>query len=85
MGLTAKLPFCLPKIFVDIVSDKPSFMWTNVPGLKKRLVYNGSTQTGIFVYLPNIGYLPNGISMVTCGDLVGLAVFAEETSGMQHP
>ena len=60
-------------------------MWTNAPGLKRRLVFTGVKQTGIFVYLPNIGVLPNGISMITSGDLVGMAVFVEKTAGMQHP
>lgn len=82
MGLTASMPFCLPKFLVDLISDKPSFMWTNVPGLKQAIKLDGQTATGIFCYLPSIGYLPNGISMITCGDLVGLAVFVEETSGM---
>lgn len=85
MGFAAIMPFCVPKLLINIVSDKPSFMWTNVPGLKKRFKICGVDQTGIFVYLPNIGYLPNGISMVTSGDLIGFAVFVEETSGMQHP
>ena len=82
MGLGVLLPFNLPRLSTHYLSNIPSFMFSNVPGLRKRLVYCGAEQTGIVVLIPNIGAVPNGLSFITTGDVVGAAIFSDEDAGI---
>ena len=85
MGIGALLPFNLPKILMDHVSKITSFIFTNVPGLRQRLQFAGAQQTGIIVLVPCIGYMSNGLSFITTGDVVGSAIVCDDQAGMQHP
>lgn len=49
-----------------------------------RMDFNGIKQTGLSAFVPNIGVLPNGIAIVSMGDIMGFSIFADET-GIAHP
>ena len=84
IAMAVMLPFGLTKIFMSYISNIVSIMWTNVQGLKKRLVITGAKQSGIIVFVPGSFQIPNGVSFLTVDDLIGMAVISDKQGGMQH-
>lgn len=42
IGLISTLPFTMPTLTLDFLCNKISIVWTNVPGLKRRLTFAGA-------------------------------------------
>lgn len=57
---------------------------SNLHATKKRLNFNGHEQVGCFYFVPCPGQLSTGVSFCVCGDLMGLAVFADQVN-ISHP
>ena len=76
--VTMAMPWPLNSIVTDFVSRKHTMIVSNLHALTKRLVLNGHNQTGGFYFVPCPGHLSAGVSFCVCGDLMGLAVFADE-------
>ena len=44
--LSVNLPFTLPRIGVDYISDKYTLVWSNINASKKCFIYNGRKSIG---------------------------------------
>ena len=82
--LLCMLPLNIPKVLFRFISEKPTFMWSNVPGLKCRLDFAGYKQTGSFFFVAQIGNLKGGFSCLSMGDLMGLGIISD-VNGLAHP
>ena len=76
-NLTINLPFILPKFALDFLTNKYSLFFSNLNASKVRFKFNGKKQLGSWYFIPNFSKMNFGISVVTCGDICSLAVFAD--------
>ena len=74
------LPFTLPRLAIDFLSDKYTIIYSNLNGSKVPYVFDGRKQLGQFYYVPACGLLCCGISLSTIGPYMGMACFADENS-----
>ena len=82
--LTVALPFNLPKIMADDMTRKFTFVYSNLNASKKRYVFNGRKMLGQFFFAPGINKLSSGVSILTIGDVMSVAVFSDAAC-MEHP
>lgn len=76
--IAVNLPFTLPKVGVDFISDKYSIIFSNLNATKIPLVFDGKKQTGGFYFVPCVGKLSCGVSLATMGNMMAMACFSDE-------
>jgi len=76
--ISISLPFILPKFAIDFLSDKYTLVFSNLNACKVRLNFDGKKQLGCYYFVPTIGKLSFGVSIVTCGDLTSMAVYGDK-------
>ena len=76
--VSLSLPFTLPKFAVDFLSDKYTLIYSNLNATKVRYNFNGKRQLGGYYFVPTIGKLSFGVSIVTCEDITSMAVYGDK-------
>lgn len=78
--ISVNLPFTLPRANLDFLSSKYTAIFTNVNASKKAYVVNGKKQLGVFFFVPGVGMINTGFSILTTGPFMSFACLADEHS-----
>lgn len=78
--ICVNLPFTIPKLLVDFLSDKYTLVFSNLNCSKIPFEFDGKKQTGGFYFVPCVGKLNCGVSLVTAGKIMAMACFSDESS-----
>jgi len=71
-------PYTLPKHLLDWVTGKYHFIVSNINASKITYTFCGKKQLGQFYYCTGIGSVNNGISIATTGNIMSMALYADE-------
>ena len=75
-----ELPFNLAKYSSVLISQKVTMIMSSVPGPKEALQYGDSKIDAITCFIPSIGDTVFGIAMVSLGDILKIAMMADQSS-----
>lgn len=78
--MATDFPFILPKLSIDMLTDKYTTIFSNLHACKKSLVFNGKNQLGQFYFVPVVGKLNSGISLFTAGNHMTLACMSDDSA-----
>lgn len=81
--ITVNLPFILPKLSIDFVSDKFTMIFSNSHMCKVPLCLNGEKQhedLGCFIFSSTPGKNCCTLNICTIGHNMGIGVFSDENS-----
>lgn len=79
-AVSNSLPFTLPKHNVDFFSDKYTLVFSNLNSSKIRYNFNGKKQVGAYYFVPTIGRISFGVSIVTCENICSMAVYGDKVA-----
>ena len=79
-GVCQTLPFTLPKVSMNVLSDKFTMIYSNLNAAKQAFNFNGHKFISCFYFVPAVGKLCCGVSIITVGESMQLACFSDECS-----
>jgi diacylglycerol O-acyltransferase / wax synthase len=74
MNLTMLLPHSLRDYILGDLSDKMTFVFSNVPGPRKPFVLNGKASKGFAFFVPGLKSIMGGISIMSHCDTVKISL-----------
>lgn len=72
--------FTIPRLIVEIVTLHYTGIFSNIHASKSEYVINGKKHFGQFYFVPSVGKMCTGFSMITVGPYMSMACFADENS-----
>jgi len=76
--ISVSLPFLLPKMMLDDLTDKYSIVYSNLNASKTEYFFDGKRNLGHYFVAPGCGKLSTGISLCTVGPRMSLGIFSDE-------
>jgi NRPS condensation-like uncharacterized protein len=76
--LAVMLPFNLPKLLVDDLTDKYTMVFSNLVASKNLYIWNGKKNLSHFFIPPGVGKLYTGIGLCSIGPNLSLTVFSDK-------
>ena len=75
--ISVSLPFLLPKVMLEDLTDKFSIVFTNLNASRKIYYFNGKKNLAHYFVAPGVGKLSTGVSICTVGDNMSIGVFSD--------
>lgn len=75
--LATLLPSFIASFITKFVASKMSLVFSNVPGPKKPLTFVEKKAKSMFFFVPSLGNLGSGISILSHGDIVKIGCISD--------
>jgi hypothetical protein len=79
-NISVNLPFTLPRLALDFLSNKYTLIYSNVHASKVPWVFDNKKILDSFYFVPAVAKICCGISVITVGPTMGLGCFSDENS-----
>lgn len=76
--ISVSLPFLLPKMMLDDLTDKYSIVYSNLNASKNSYWFDGKKNLHHFFVAPGVGKLTTGVALCTVGTNMSIGVFSDE-------
>lgn len=82
--ISVTLPFLMPKMMLEDLTDKYSLVYSNLNASKSDYFFDEKKLIGNYFVAPGVGKLSTGVSICTIGTRMSLGIFSDEVQ-MKNP